>query len=110
MPFIVGCSFSSTVSAMTIRLSIPETERLARCLAEATGESITVALTPVRKCDLQRRDAGRSFSQYLIPDQRLQQRIRERQVLDARAPDDLIGADDDGAPASSSTVSAFGPG
>lgn len=83
---------------MPISLKSPETERLARILAEATGESITEAITRALEERLQRLDAARSFSQYLMPIQRVQQRIRERPVLDARTAEDIIGYGDDGAP------------
>ena len=83
---------------MPISLKSPETERLARTLAEATGESITEAITRALEERLQRLDAARSFSQYVVPIQRVQQRIRERRVLDARAADDIIGYGSDGTP------------
>ena len=83
---------------MPISLKSPETERLARTLAEATGESITEAIRRALEERLQRLNNASSFAQYLEPIQRVQQRIRERPVLDARAADDIIGYGDDGAP------------
>jgi len=83
---------------MPISLKSPETERLARTLAEATGESITEAITRALEERLQRLNAARSFSQYLTPIKRVQQRIRERPVLDARSADDIIGYGADGTP------------
>jgi len=83
---------------MAISLKSPETERLARTLADATGESITEAITRALEERLQRLDAARSFSRYAEPIQRVQQRIRERPVLDARTADAIIGYGDDGAP------------
>lgn len=84
---------------MPISLKSPETERLARTLAEATGESITEAITRALEERLQRLNAAHSFEQYVVPVQRVQQRIRERPVLNARTADDIIGYGDDGAPA-----------
>jgi len=83
---------------MPISLKSPETERLARTLAEATGESITEAITRALEERLQRLEAARSFMQYVTPIQRVQQRLRERPVLDARSADEIIGYGDDGAP------------
>ena len=83
---------------MPISLKSPETERLARRLAEATGESITEAITRALEERLQRLATARSFTNYVTPIERVQQRIRERPVLDARSPDDIIGYGDDGVP------------
>jgi|GEM_PF-242075 antitoxin VapB len=85
-------------TAMPMSLKSPETERLARTIAEATGETITEAITRALQERLQRLEAARSFTQYVMPIQRVQQRIRERPVLDARSADDVIGYDTDGAP------------
>jgi len=83
---------------MPISLKSPEAERLARTIAEATGETITEAITLALRERLQRLEAVRSFAQYVMPIQRVQQRIRERPVLDARSADDIIGYGTDGAP------------
>ena len=83
---------------MPISLKSPETERLARSLAEATGESITEAITRALEERLQRLATARSFTNYVTPIQRVQQRIRERPVLDVRSADDIIGYGDDGVP------------
>lgn len=81
---------------MPISLKSPETERLARTLAETTGETITEAVTRALEERLQRLEAARSFTSYVAPVQRVQQRIRERPVLDPRSPDDIIAYGDDG--------------
>jgi len=83
---------------MPISLKSPETERLARTLADATGESITEAITRALEERLQRLEAQRTFTQYVAPIQRVQQRIRERPVRDPRTPDDIVGYGNDGAP------------
>lgn len=64
----------------------------------ATGESITEAITRALEERLQRLNAARSFTQYLTPIKRVQQRIRERPVLDTRTADGIIGYGDDGTP------------
>ena len=83
---------------MPISLKSAATERLARTLAEATGESITEAITKAIEERLHRLETQRSFTSYLTPVQRVQRRIRERPVLDSRAPNDIIVYGDDGAP------------
>jgi antitoxin VapB len=83
---------------MALSLKSPEAERLARALAEATGESLTETITRALEERLQRVQASRDFVAYAEPVRRLQQRIRERPVLDARSADDIIGYGDDGAP------------
>jgi antitoxin VapB len=83
---------------MALSLKSPEAERLARALAEATGESLTETITRALEERLQRVQASRDFGAYAEPIHRLQQRIRERPVFDARSNDDIIGYGDDGAP------------
>lgn len=82
-----------TIACQKLYLSLksPATERLARTLAEATGESITEAITCALEERLHRLNAAHSFNQYLEPILRVQQCIRERPVLDARTADDIIG-------------------
>lgn len=83
---------------MPLSLKSPETERLARAVAAATGESITEAITRALEERLQRIEAARAFTEYAAPVRRIQQRIRERPILDSRSADDIIGYGRDGAP------------
>lgn len=83
---------------MPLSLKSPEAERLARAVAAATGESITEAITRALEERLQRLEAARAFTEYASPVRRIQQRIRERPVLDARSADDIIGYGRDGVP------------
>ncbi len=83
---------------MPLSLKSPEAERLARAVAAATGESITEAITRALEERLQRIESAHDFSEYASPVRRIQQRIRERPVRDARSADDIIGYGSDGAP------------
>ncbi len=83
---------------MPLSLKSPEAERLARAVAAATGESITEAITRALEERLKRLEAAAAFREYESPVRRIQQRIRERPVLDARAADDIIGYGADGVP------------
>ncbi len=86
---------------MAISIKSAETERLARQLAERTGESITDAVETAVRERLDRLRAAAEFEQYAAPVRRVQQRIRERPVLDARTADEIVGYDAFGAPANS---------
>ena len=103
MPVVYTYSYSLYTDThhtpkMALSLKSAEAERLARALAEATGESLTETITRALEERLQRVQASRDFFAYAEPIQRLQKRIRERPVLDARSNDDIIGYGDDGAP------------
>ena len=86
---------------MAINIKSAETERLARQLAEQTGESITDAVETAVRERLDRLRAAAEFEQYAAPVRRVQQRIRERPIRDARSADEIVGYDAFGAPAAS---------
>jgi antitoxin VapB len=67
-------------------------------VAHATGESITQAITRSLEERLARLQTAQGLAEYERAVFRIQQRIRERPVLDARSADDIIGYGDDGAP------------
>lgn len=83
---------------MPISIKNPEADRLARELAEATGETITETVVRALRERL-RRVRGRSRP---IPLREELRAIRERcaalPVLDARTPDEIIGYDEHGLP------------
>ncbi len=83
---------------MALNIKSPETERLARAVAASTGESLTEAITRALQERLQRLEAEQSFEAWVQPIERMQRRIRERPVLDARSADDIIGYGPDGVP------------
>ncbi|HLG06635.1 MAG TPA: type II toxin-antitoxin system VapB family antitoxin [Gemmatimonadales bacterium] len=82
---------------MALSIKDPETDRLARELARATGESITVAIRAALRERLEReqrrrrRNAGAGI-------RRIQERIARLPVRDPRSPDEIIGYDRHGLP------------
>ncbi len=82
---------------MAISIKDPETDRLARALAAATGESLTEAIRRALRDRLDR-EAHRSRRGIAVEVRRIQERIARLPVLDARPPDDLVGYDDHGVP------------
>lgn len=86
---------------MALSIKNDEADRLARELAEITGESLTTAITEAlrervdreRRC---RRDPGGSLIDDLADIRRM---VAEAPVLDDRSADDIIGYDEHGAPA-----------
>lgn len=84
---------------MALNIKNPEAERLARELAEATGENITQAVTTALREQLILK-TGRKDSAVLREEMRaIQERFNQRPVLDDRSPDEIIGYDEDGLPA-----------
>lgn len=83
---------------MALSIKNPEADRLARELADITGEGLTEAVINALKERL-RRERGRT---YPIPLREELAVIRERcaslPVQDDRVADDIIGYDDRGAP------------
>ena len=83
---------------MALSIKNPEVDRLARELAELTGETMTEAILQALKERL-RRERGKA---YPIPLHEELQVIRERcaslPVLDDREPDEILRYDADGVP------------
>lgn len=76
----------------------PETDRLARELAAASGESITTAIRVALDERLRRiRRAGAATSRRATV-QRFIDRGRGRTTLDVRAADEVLGYDESGLP------------
>ncbi|MBV8538077.1 MAG: type II toxin-antitoxin system VapB family antitoxin [Alphaproteobacteria bacterium] len=83
---------------MPLSIKDPETERLARDLAQRTGESITVATKKALEERL-RRVSGQRRQKLLLEDlAAIRQRCAALPVLDMREPDAIIGYDDQGLP------------
>lgn len=82
---------------MAISIKDPETDRLARALAEATGESLTAA---IRRALEERLDRERNRSRRGIGAEvrRIQERLARLPVLDPRPAEEMLGYDDDGVP------------
>lgn len=83
---------------MALNIKDPETDRLARELAAATGESITVAARRAIEERLARVRA-RSGREPVVEELRaLISRGRSRAVLDDRPGDEVLGYDEHGLP------------
>ena len=82
---------------MAFNIKDPETDRLARELAAATGESLTDAVRAAVRDRLEReRRRGRPGIAAEV--RRIQERLARLPVLDARPPDEIIGFGTHGAP------------
>ena len=83
---------------MALNIKDPETDRLARELAQATGESITVA-AKVAIVERLERVRARLAAQANADDlQGIIARGRQRMTLDQRPADEILGYDDQGLP------------
>lgn len=85
---------------MALNIKDPETDRLARELAAATGESITVA---ARRALEERLERVRHSQRASESDHRdvidgIIARGRARPILDARPVDEILGYDENGLP------------
>jgi antitoxin VapB len=83
---------------MALSIKDPETEKLARTLAERTGETITVATRRAIE-DRLRRTGSQARKAALLEDmEAMQRRLDALPVLDHRSPDEIIGYDENGVP------------
>jgi antitoxin VapB len=82
---------------MAISIKDPETDRLARALAEATGESLTAA---IRRALEERLDRERNRSRRGIGAEvrRIQERLARLPILDQCSAEEMLGYDDHGLP------------
>ena len=83
---------------MALNIKDPATDRLARELAQETGESITVAARTAIEERLSRVRAGRPRPKAPAL-QDIVDRGRARPVLDARPAEEILGYDERGLPA-----------
>ncbi len=84
---------------MTLNIKNAEADRLARELAELTGETLTEALTIALRERLER-ESGRKRALGLREEiARIQERVARLPLLDRRTDEDIIGYDEDGLPA-----------
>jgi antitoxin VapB len=83
---------------MPLSIKDPETDRLARALAKATGESLTEAIRRALEERLARTTVSRTTYRLEATVQRVQERLATLPVLDARSPDALLGYDEHGLP------------
>jgi antitoxin VapB len=83
---------------MALSIKDPETERLARTLAQLTGENITTATKRAIEERL-RRLGGHSRKANLLEDlAEIRRRWSALPVLDDRTPEDILGYDENGLP------------
>jgi antitoxin VapB len=83
---------------MALSIKHPEADRLARELADATGETITDAVINALRERL-RRERGRTRGPRLREEIRaIRARCAALPVHDARTPDEILGYDDSGVP------------
>ena len=82
---------------MAISIKDPETDRLARALAEATGVSLTEAIREALRERLARETsrAKRGAAAAVAP---IQERLARLPILDPRSPEEIIGYGADGLP------------
>lgn len=83
---------------MALNIKDEETDRLARELAEATGETITGAVATALRERLERlraRSGRRSLGDEL---EEIVERFATLPVLDDRSPEEIIGYDEHGLP------------
>ena len=83
---------------MALNIKNPETERLAHLLADATGESLTEAVTVALRERLAAVRRIDDREQMIASVERLQETIRALPVLDARTPEEILGYDEYGLP------------
>jgi len=83
---------------VALNIKDPETDRLARELALATGESITVAARRAIEERLGRVRARAAAEPELDELRELVRRGRSRATLDARTPEQILGYDEHGSP------------
>ena len=82
---------------MPISIKDPETDRLARALAAATGESLTEAIRRALKDRLER-ETHRPRAGVGVEIRRVQERLARLPVLDRRSADEIVGYDEHGVP------------
>jgi antitoxin VapB len=83
---------------MALSIKDPETERLARALAERTGESITVATRRALEERLRRVGSEARKAALLEDLEAIQRRWNALPVLDSRTPEEIVGYDEHGIP------------
>ncbi|MEO5800174.1 MAG: type II toxin-antitoxin system VapB family antitoxin [Gemmatimonadales bacterium] len=82
---------------MAISIKDPETDRLARALAAATGLSLTEAIREALRDRLEQ-EVHRGRRGVAAEVRRIQERLARLPVLDARTPDEILGYGADGVP------------
>jgi antitoxin VapB len=85
---------------MPLSIKSPEADRLARQLAAATGETITVAITIAMRQRLDLVERKRRNKAALLEEIRaISHHCASLPVLDTRSEDEILGYDENGIPA-----------
>jgi antitoxin VapB len=82
---------------MALNIKSSEADRLARDLAEATGETLTEAVTIALRERLER-ERRRGAPDVAARLRRLAQEVAALPVVDARPPEEILGYDEHGLP------------
>lgn len=82
---------------MALSIKDPETDRLARALAAATGESLTEAIRRALEERLAR-ETHRSRRGFDAEIRRIQEYVARLPVLDPRSAEEILGYDEHGLP------------
>ena len=83
---------------MALSIKNPETDRLAHQLAEATGESVTVAVTIALRNRLEAVKPRARRARMLYDISQIQDLVASLPDRDSRSPEEVIGYDDLGLP------------
>ncbi len=83
---------------MALNIKDPTTDRLARELADLTGESITVAVGTALKDRLERISGSVPSQQRVEEMGRIAREAASLPVVDSRSEDEILGYGDDGLP------------
>ena len=83
---------------MAMSIKSVEVERLAREVAERTGESLTGAIHKALEERLRRLKVGRHRAAVLEQLDEILNRVDRLPIVDSRAPDEILGYDDQGIP------------
>src|SRR5208282_5343199 len=94
----VDYSQPGTFCLMALSIKDPETERLARALAQRTGETLTVATRRALEERLRRIGGAARRAAVLEDLAAIRRRWSEMPLLDPRSADEIIGHDESGAP------------
>lgn len=83
---------------MALNIKSPEADRLARTLADATGESLTEAVSTALRERLERVQGRKRALGLREEIERIQARIAQLPKLDSRSDDEILGYDEHGLP------------
>ncbi|MGK2955129.1 MAG: type II toxin-antitoxin system VapB family antitoxin [Solirubrobacterales bacterium] len=83
---------------MALNIKDPTTDRLARELADLTGESITVAVGTALKDRLERISGSVPSQRRIEEMSRIAREASSLPVVDSRTEDEILGYGDDGLP------------